>query len=59
MLEHRMPVQEDYATAADKVWSDYKNEAQARVREANIHYLRSRADILFSPDARALEGQTP
>jgi parvulin-like peptidyl-prolyl isomerase len=59
MLEHRMPVQEDYATAADKVWSDYKNEAQARVREANIRYLRSRADILFSPDARALEGQTP
>jgi parvulin-like peptidyl-prolyl isomerase len=59
MLEHRMPVQEDYATAADKVWSDYKNDAQARVREANIRYLRSRADILFSPDARALEGQTP
>ena len=59
MLEHRMPVQEDYVTAADKVWSDYKNEAQARVREANVRYLRSRADILISPDARALEGQTP
>jgi parvulin-like peptidyl-prolyl isomerase len=59
MLEHRMPVHEDYATAADKVWTDYKNEAQVRVREANVRYLRSRADILFSPDARALEGQTP
>jgi len=54
MLEHRMPVPEDYATAADKVWTDYKNEAQARVQEANVRYLRSRADILLSPEARAL-----
>jgi len=55
ILEHRMPVQQDYATAADKVWTDYKNDAQARVREANVRYLRSRADILLSTDARALE----
>jgi parvulin-like peptidyl-prolyl isomerase len=54
MLEHRMPVREDYATAADQVWTDYKNEAQARVREANVRYLRSRADILLSPEAREL-----
>jgi hypothetical protein len=55
MLEHRMPVREDYAAAADQVWTDYKNEAQARVREANVRYLRSRADILLSPEARDLE----
>jgi parvulin-like peptidyl-prolyl isomerase len=55
MLEHRMPVQQDYAMAADKVWADYKNDAQARVREANVRYLRSRADILLSTDAQALE----
>jgi parvulin-like peptidyl-prolyl isomerase len=55
MLEHRMPVREDYAAAADKVWTDYKNEAQARVRDANVRYLRSRADVLFSPEARELE----
>jgi hypothetical protein len=55
MLEHRMPVREDYATAADKVWTDYKNDAQARVRDANVRYLRSRADILLSTDALALE----
>ena len=59
MLEHRMPVQEDYAAAADKVWNDFKNDAQAQVREAEVRYLRSRADILLSPDARALEGSTP
>jgi parvulin-like peptidyl-prolyl isomerase len=58
MLEHRMSVREDFATAADRVWTDYKNEAQARVREANVHYLRSRADILLSPEARELEGRT-
>jgi parvulin-like peptidyl-prolyl isomerase len=59
MLEHRLPVQEDYAAAADKVWTDYKNAAQAQVREAEVRYLRSRADILLSADARTLEGQTP
>jgi parvulin-like peptidyl-prolyl isomerase len=55
MIEHRLPVREDYAAAADQVWTDYKNEAQARVREANVRYLRSRADILLSPEARKLE----
>jgi parvulin-like peptidyl-prolyl isomerase len=59
MLEHRMPVQEDYAAAADKVWNDFKNDAQTQVRDAEVRYLRSRADILLSPDARALEGSGP
>jgi parvulin-like peptidyl-prolyl isomerase len=57
MIEHRLPVREDYAAAADRVWTDYKNDAQARVREANVRYLRSRADILLSPEARELEEQ--
>ena len=55
MLEHRIPVQEDYAAAADRVWTDYKNDAQTRVRDANVRYLRGRADILLSPEARELE----
>ena len=59
MVEHRMPLQEDYAAAADKVWNDFKNDAQAQVREAEVRYLRSRADILLSPEARALEGSAP
>jgi parvulin-like peptidyl-prolyl isomerase len=57
MIEHRLPVREDYAAAADQVWTDYKNEAQARVREANVRYLRSRADILLSPEARELSSE--
>jgi parvulin-like peptidyl-prolyl isomerase len=56
-LEHRMPAQQDYAAAADKVWTDYKSAAQTRVLEANVAYLRSRADILLSNDARTLEAQ--
>jgi hypothetical protein len=59
MLEHRMPIQMDYATAADQVWTDYKSEAQARVQQANVRYLRSRADILLSADARTLQAQAP
>jgi hypothetical protein len=58
MVEHHMPLQQDYATAADKVWTDYKTEARTRVREANLQYLRSRARILLSTDARVLEGRT-
>jgi hypothetical protein len=50
-----MPVQEDYAAAADRVWTDYKNDAQTRVRDANVRYLRGRADILLSPEAREIE----
>jgi parvulin-like peptidyl-prolyl isomerase len=58
MLEHRMPVRKDYAAAADQVWTDFQNAAQARVREANVRYLRSRADILLSPEARQFEERT-
>jgi parvulin-like peptidyl-prolyl isomerase len=55
MLQHRIPVQQEYAAAADQVWTDYKNDAVASVRAANIRYLRSRADIIMSDDARSLE----
>jgi parvulin-like peptidyl-prolyl isomerase len=59
MVEHRMPVQEDYAVAANTVWTDFKNDAQTQVRDAEVRYLRSRADILLSSDARALEVLSP
>jgi len=55
MIQRRLPVQQDYAAAADQVWNDYKNDALARVRTANVRYLRSRADINLSDDARSLE----
>jgi len=55
MVQRRMPVQQDYTAAADQVWTDYKNDAVARVRTVNIRYLRSRAAITLSDDARSLE----
>jgi parvulin-like peptidyl-prolyl isomerase len=55
MVEHRVPPAPTYESAADKVWTDYKNDAEARVREGNIKYLRERADILLSSDAEAIE----
>jgi hypothetical protein len=55
MLQHRVPVQQQYAAAADQVWTDYKNDGLADVRAANIKYLRDRADVLLSDDARSLE----
>jgi hypothetical protein len=55
MLQHRVPVQQEYAAAADQVWTDYKNDGLADVRAANIKYLRDRAGVLLSDDARSLE----
>jgi len=55
MVKRRFPVPQSFDQASDRVWSDLKNLAQTEVRAANIRYLRSRADILLSADARALE----
>jgi hypothetical protein len=55
MIQHQFPVQQEYSAAADQVWTDCKNDALARVRMANVRYLRSRADIILSDDARLLE----
>jgi hypothetical protein len=55
MVQHRFPIQQEYEAAADKAWTDYKNDGLAGARAANIEYLRGRADILLSADARSLE----
>jgi parvulin-like peptidyl-prolyl isomerase len=56
MVKHRFPVPQSFEQASDRVWSDLKTAAQAKVRAANINYLRGRADILLSTDARTLAG---
>jgi foldase protein PrsA len=50
MIKHRFPVPQSFEQASNRVWSDVKNEAQAKVRAANIAYLRSRADIVLAPE---------
>jgi hypothetical protein len=58
MLQHRFSVQQEYPAAADQVWTDYKNHELAGVRASNIKYLRGRANILLSDDARSLEARS-
>jgi hypothetical protein len=50
MIKHRFPVAQNFEEASNRVWSDLKNEAQAKVNAANIAYLRSRADIIVAPE---------
>jgi hypothetical protein len=49
MIKHRFPVPQTFDEAGNLVWTDYKKEAQAKVRAANIAYLRSLADIVVAP----------
>jgi len=50
MIKHRFPVPQSFEEASNRVWSDVKNEAQAKVRSANLAFLRSRADIVVAPE---------
>ena len=50
MIKHRFPVAQNFEEASNRVWTDLKNEAQAKVNAANIAYLRSRADIIVAPE---------
>jgi parvulin-like peptidyl-prolyl isomerase len=50
MIQHRLPVPQTFEQASDRVWSDLKKEAQAKVQAANLAYLRSRADIVIAPE---------
>jgi hypothetical protein len=50
MIKHRFPVAQTFEEASSQVWTDVKKEAQAKVRSANLAYLRSRADIMTAPE---------
>ena len=50
MIKHRFPVAQNFEEASNRIWTDLKNEAQAKVNAANIAYLKSRADIIVAPE---------
>jgi parvulin-like peptidyl-prolyl isomerase len=50
MIKHRFPVAQNFEEASNRIWTDIKNEAQAKVNAANIAYLKSRADIVVAPE---------
>ena len=49
MLKRVFPAQRPFAEVSNEVWRDLSEDAKHRVREANLRYLRSRADILVAP----------
>jgi parvulin-like peptidyl-prolyl isomerase len=54
MIEYHASEQQAYEAVADRVWADYKKEAKDQVLRSNVDFLRGRADIQLSDDAKAL-----
>jgi parvulin-like peptidyl-prolyl isomerase len=50
MIKRRLPVSQTFEQASNRVWADVKRDAEAKVRAANLAYLRGRADIVVAPD---------
>jgi hypothetical protein len=44
------PVPLPYEKVSERVFGDYKRDALTRVQQANIRYLRRKADVLMAPD---------
>lgn len=59
MIEHRASEPQAYEAVANRVWADYKKEAKDQVPRSNVDFLRRRADVQLSDDAKALEGKGP
>jgi parvulin-like peptidyl-prolyl isomerase len=54
MIEHRASEPQAYEAVADRVLVDYKQEAKDQVLRSSVDFLRGRADIQLSDDAKAL-----
>jgi hypothetical protein len=52
MLENKKPVAFDFATARDRVLTDYRNEAIGHLRLGDETFLRKRANVLIADDVR-------
>jgi hypothetical protein len=47
MVKHRFPAAQTFEEASNRVWTDLRNEIQAKVRSANLTYLHNRADVVI------------
>ena len=54
MIEHRASEPQAFEAVADRAWADYKKEAQDQVLRSSVDFLRGRADVQLSDDAKAL-----
>jgi hypothetical protein len=52
MLDRKLPPAVDFLATRDRVWQDVQREARYQVEQANIDYLRSKAEILLAPEYR-------
>lgn len=52
MIRHQIPVAQSFEQAQNKVFADFKKEVQNKVLQANLQYLRGRADITLSNEFR-------
>lgn len=55
MVKRILPVQREFAEVSNEVWRDISEDAKHRVAAANLHYLRSKADIQLADDAIRLD----
>ncbi|MGU7773849.1 peptidyl-prolyl cis-trans isomerase [Burkholderia sp. MR1-5-21] len=56
MIEHHASVQQAFDTVSNRVGAEYDKEAQEQVLRSNVQFLRGRADVQLSNDAKALPG---
>jgi parvulin-like peptidyl-prolyl isomerase len=52
MEKHDAPAARSFADARDAVMQDYKKDEQTRVENANLRYLKGKAEIQLSPEFR-------
>jgi parvulin-like peptidyl-prolyl isomerase len=50
MVRHEFPVAQSFEDAQNRVFTDFKKEAQDKVLQANLRYLHGRADIALAPE---------
>jgi hypothetical protein len=50
MEKHMRPAKRGFAEVRDAVMQDYKREEQTRVEQANLQYLKGKADIQIAPE---------
>jgi hypothetical protein len=52
MEKHDRPAKRTFANVRDAVMQDFKRDEQTRVEQANLQYLKSKADIQLAPEFR-------
>lgn len=59
MVKRKPIIERDFEAARDTVWQDYQRDARTRVEQANLAFLKSKADIVIAPELSAAEGSAP